>query len=122
MATLGTFDAVREGPFHLISFGPTRPYNKDNPMAADFITYELPWAKDNETAMQNAATVKYGPVSIGDTNMLWCDKPLTMSGMGCRPDSAILKLAGTTLKLSDPAWQNATLRFLDQQKSVKPQF
>lgn len=105
-----------------VSFEPRVPYDKNNPMAAALINYEVPWTKDNETAMNQAASAKYGPVATGSIGLLWCEKPIRSSGMGCEIGSAELSLGGTKLKLIDPAWQNARIKFMDQQKSTKPQF
>lgn len=105
-----------------VSFEPRIPLDKTNPMVASLITYEIPWTKENETAMKEAAIAKYGPISSGGDNPVWCDKPLPTSGMGCESDSAILSVGSTTLRMLDPAWQNATIKYMDQQKTTKPQF
>lgn len=105
-----------------VSFEPRIPYDKNNPMAAYLISYEIPWTKDNENAMKEAALAKYGPISSGGSNPVWCDKPLPTSGMGCEADSAQLSVGSTKLRLFDPAWQNARIKFMDQQRATKPQF
>lgn len=103
-----------------VTFEPRVPYDKSNPMAAALISYEIPWTKDNENAMKDAALKKYGPVSTGGMYPLWCDKPLPRTGMGCEPDSARLEAASTKLEMSDPAWQNARIRYMDQQSATRP--
>ncbi|MGY6030587.1 hypothetical protein [Phytobacter sp. AG2a] len=106
-----------------VNFEPRIPYNKSNPMAVDSVSYEIPWTKDNETSMKEAAIAKYGPISTGGMMApLWCNKPLPTSGMGCESDSPKLSLGGTKLQLIDPAWQNARMKFMDQQRATKPQF
>lgn len=105
-----------------VTFEPRVPYDKSNPMAAALITYEVPWTSDNQNAMKEAALAKYGQVSTGGVYPIWCDKPLPSSGMGCEPDSASLEVASTSLKLIDPAWQNARMKFVDQKNATKPQF
>ncbi|GKW14997.1 hypothetical protein BSK71_12435 [Pectobacterium actinidiae] len=105
-----------------VSFEPRVPLNQSNSMAASLITYEIPWTKENETAMKEAAIAKYGPISSGGMNPIWCKKPLPTSGMGCEPDTAQLTVGSTTVRLFDPAWQNATSKYMDQQKATKPQF
>ncbi len=77
-----------------VTFEPRIPYNKSNPMAATLISYEIPWTKDNENAMKEAALAKYGQVSAR---------------------------ASTWLNMLDPAWQNARIKFMDQQNATKPQ-
>lgn len=104
-----------------VTFEPRVPYDKSNPMAASLISYEIPWTKDNENAMKEAALKKYGPVSASGMYPLWCDKPLPGSGMGCKPDSAKLEAASTKLNMIDPAWQNARIKYMDQQNATKPQ-
>ena len=104
-----------------VTFEPRIPYNKTNPMAAALITYEIPWTSENETSMKDAALAKYGQVSTSDMYPLWCEKPIPGSGMGCETDTASLKVASTTLTLIDPAWQNARMKFMDQQNATKPQ-
>lgn len=105
-----------------VSFEPRVPYDKSNPMAAALISYEIPWTSDNAASMKEAALAKYGPVSAPDTYPIWCEKPLPGTGMGCEPGTAELKVASTKLTLIDPAWQNARIKFMDQQNATKPQF
>lgn len=105
-----------------VSFEPRIPVDKANPMVASLISYEIPWTKENETAMKEAAIAKYGPISSGGMNPVWCNKPLPTSGMGCEADSAILSVGSTSIRLFDPAWQNETNKYWDQQKATKPQF
>jgi len=105
-----------------VSFEPRIPRDNANPMAASIITYEIPWTKANETSMKEAAIKKYGPISSGGMNPVWCNKPLPTSGMGCESDSAQLTVGGTKVRLFDPAWGNASRDYMDQQKATKPQF
>ncbi|MGK9175067.1 hypothetical protein KXR87_17930 [Yokenella regensburgei] len=105
-----------------VNFQPRIPYNKANPMAAYLITYEIPWTKENEKAMKEAAIAKYGPISSGGMNPVWCEKPLPTSGMGCETNTAQLTVGSTSLRLFDPAWQNAATEYMAQQKATKPQF
>ncbi|WP_312738557.1 hypothetical protein [Atlantibacter hermannii] len=105
-----------------VSFEPRVPYDKNNPMAASLITYEIPWTKENETSMKEAAIAKYGPISSGGMNPVWCEKPMPTSGMGCETDTASLTVGSTTLKLYDPDWHNAVWKYMNQQKATKPQF
>lgn len=104
-----------------VTFEPRVPYDKSNPMAAALISYEIPWTSDNEASMKEAALAKYGPVSAPDMYPLWCEKPLPGTGMGCETGTAELKVASTNLTLIDPAWQNARMKFMDQQNATKPQ-
>ncbi|MCR4457466.1 MULTISPECIES: hypothetical protein [Pseudescherichia] len=112
----------KDGTRMQVSFEPRVPYDKNNPMAVSLINYEIPWTKENETAMKEAAIAKYGPISTGGMAPEWCDKPLPTSGMGCEPDSATLKVGSTHLSLFDPAWKNAVSKFMDQKRATKPQF
>ena len=104
-----------------VTFEPRIPYDKSNPMAAALISYEIPWTSENATSIKEAALAKYGPVSTTDMYPVWCENPIPGTGMGCEPDSASLKVASTTLTLIDPAWQNARMKFMDQQNATKPQ-
>ncbi|MDK9444733.1 hypothetical protein WCU81_14345 [Pectobacterium atrosepticum] len=105
-----------------VSFDPRIPYNKSNPMAVSQVIYEIPWTKENEDNMVKAALKKYGPVSTGGVFPVWCEKPMPSSGMGCESGTASLTMGNTKIKLIDPAWQNATSKYMDQQKATKPQF
>ncbi|MDU3756560.1 MAG: hypothetical protein E7G34_24235 [Klebsiella pneumoniae] len=105
-----------------VSFEPRIPFDRSNPMAAALITYEIPWTKDNETAMKDAALTKYGTVSAAGMYPLWCEKPLPGTGMGCAPDSARLEVAGTKITLTDPAWQAARISYMNHQNATRPQF
>ena len=91
-------------------------------MAAALINYEIPWTKDNEEAMKNAALEKYGQVSEQAMYPVWCDKPIPGTGMGCESDSAKIEVSGTKLSFIDPAWRNAVIQFRNQQQATKPQF
>ncbi|WP_101505124.1 hypothetical protein [Erwinia sp. B116] len=105
-----------------VSFQPRVPYNKINPMAADLISYEIPWTNENQEAMKKAALAKYGPVSISSMYPLWCEKPIPGTGMGCESGSAQLEQSSTKITLTDPAWQNAVIKYMDEKKTTKPQF
>lgn len=103
-----------------VSFEPRVPYNKSNPMAVSHVTYEIPWTKENEVNMVEAALKKYGPVSTGGVFPVWCEKPMPTSGMGCESGTASLTMGNTKINLIDPAWQNAVISYMDQQKKTKP--
>ncbi|MBK0003186.1 hypothetical protein [Erwinia sp. S38] len=105
-----------------VSFEPRVPYDKNNPMAVSQITYEIPWTKDNESVMKDAALKKYGQVSSNSMYPLWCDKPLPGTGMGCAPDSVKLEMASTKLRMYDPVWTNARIKFMEDKNATKPQF
>ncbi len=103
-----------------VSFEPRVPYNKSNPMAVSHVTYEIPWTKENEVNMVEAALKKYGPVSTGGVFPVWCEKPMPTSGMGCESGTASLTMGNTKINLIDPAWQNAVINYMNQQKKTKP--
>ena len=103
-----------------VSFEPRVPYNKSNPMAVSHVTYEIPWTKENEVNMVEAALKKYGPVSTGGVFPVWCEKPMPTSGMGCESGTASLTMGNTKINLIDPAWQNAVISYMNQQKKTKP--
>jgi hypothetical protein len=103
-----------------VSFEPRVPYNKSNPMAVSHVTYEMPWTKENEVNMVEAALKKYGPVSTGGVFPVWCEKPMPTSGMGCESGTASLTMGNTKINLIDPAWQNAVISYMNQQKKTKP--
>ena len=99
-----------------VSFEPRVPYNKSNPMAVSHVTYEIPWTKENEVNMVEAALKKYGPVSTGGVFPVWCEKPMPTSGMGCESGTASLTMGNTKINLIDPAWQNAVISYMNQQQ------
>lgn len=103
-----------------VSFEPRVPYNKSNPMAVSHVTYEIPWTKENEVNMVEAALKKYGPVSTGGVFPVWCEKPMPTSGMGCESGTASLTMGNAKINLIDPAWQNAVISYMNQQKKTKP--
>ena len=103
-----------------VSFDPRVPYNKSNPMAVSHVIYEIPWTKENEVNMVEAALKKYGPVSTGGVFPVWCEKPMPTSGMGCESGTASLTMGNTKINLIDPAWQNAVINYMNQQKKTKP--
>jgi len=103
-----------------VSFEPRVPYNKSNPMAVSHVTYEIPWTKENEVNMVEAALKKYGPVSTGGVFPVWCEKPMPTSGMGCESGTASLTMGNTKINLIDPTWQNAVISYMNQQKKTKP--
>jgi len=103
-----------------VSFEPRVPYNKSNPMAVSHVTYEIPWTKENEVNMVEAALKKYGPVSTGGVFPVWSQKPMPTSGMGCESGTASLTMGNTKINLIDPAWQNAVISYMNQQKKTKP--
>jgi len=103
-----------------VSFEPRVPYNKSNPMAVSHVTYEIPWTKENEVNMVEAALKKYGPVSTGGVFPVWCEKPMPTSGMGCESGTASLTMGNTKINLIDPAWQHAVISYMNQQKKTKP--
>lgn len=105
-----------------VSFQPRVPYNKTNPMAAWLVSYEIPWTNENQEAMKKAAIAKYGPVSMSSVFPIWCEKPIPGTGMGCESGTAQLEQSSTKITLTDPAWQNAVSKYMDEQKSTKPQF
>jgi hypothetical protein len=89
-------------------------------MAVSHVTYEIPWTKENEVNMVEAALKKYGPVSTGGVFPVWCEKPMPTSGMGCESGTASLTMGNTKINLIDPAWQNAVISYMNQQKKTKP--
>jgi hypothetical protein len=72
--------------------------------------------RKNEVNMVEAALKKYGPVSTGGVFPVWCEKPMPTSGMGCESGTASLTMGNTKINLIDPAWQNAVINYMNQQK------
>ena len=52
--------------------------------------------------------------------MQWCVRPSTNTGIGCPADDARLDLSQVQLMLTDPAWQQARIRFIQGQQAIQP--
>jgi hypothetical protein len=86
----------------------------------------MPWTPANKDAMAQAVVEKYGKQSNfpNKLNLEWCQKPSPNPGMGCSIDmeQAVLKYSGVSVQLSDPAWSQARINFVNQSNARKPSF
>ena len=107
-----------------VYFEPRVPVDKTRPQAVSLITYEVPWSSQNSAAMADMASSKYGEQSNFPNKlpMHWCAEPHNNPGMGCPIDGALLELSKVRLKLIDPAWQNARIKFVQDSQARKPSF
>lgn len=107
-----------------VYFEPRVPVDKTRPQAVSLITYEVPWSSQNSAAMAETALAKYGEQSNFPSKlpMQWCAAPPNNPGMGCPNDGAMLDLSQVRLKLIDPAWQYARIKFVQDSQARKPSF
>lgn len=115
----------KDGVSFAVYFAARVPADKERPLAAKQIHYELPWSQENSAEMGKAALAKYGEQSNAPNTlpMQWCARPSSNPGMGCGDkDRAVLALTQTKLTLHDLAWQDEQLKFIDGLKAKKPSF
>ncbi|MDR3323737.1 MAG: hypothetical protein LBS89_06000, partial [Zoogloeaceae bacterium] len=105
------------------------PVDKARPLAVSLVIYEIPWTPQNVADMAKAARAKYGvpsndmPDIPNQLSLAWCEKPHNNPGIGCAdPDQASLGLGSTSMRLEDPAWQNAVIQFMRDSQATKPNF
>ena len=98
------------------------PVDPARPLVAWLISYEVPWTPANAEQMAKAALDRYGTPSNAPNTlpMQWCVRPNTNTGIGCPPGDARLDLSQVQLTLTDPAWQQARIRFVQGQQAVQP--
>lgn len=101
------------------------PLDKAHPLVVWRVDYEVPWSQQNSAAMAQAALAKYGAQSNAPNAlpMQWCARPSPNPGMGCSGgQQAMLELNQVHMALTDPAWQNARIKFVQDSKATKPSF
>ena len=98
------------------------PVDPARPLVAWLVTYQVPWTPANAEGMAKAALARYGTPSNAPNTlpMQWCARPSTNTGIGCPVDDAKLDLSQVQLTLTDPAWQQARIRFLEGRQAVQP--
>lgn len=109
----------------LVHFEPRVPANEADPLVAAQVSYEIPWTQQNEAAMAQRAVARYGEPSNAPNSVRleWCESPSDNPGMGCSmTQQPVLSVAGTTLRLHDPAWSQARIDFMTAQQSASPGF
>ena len=69
-----------------------------------------------------AALGRYGTPSNAPNTlpMQWYARPNANTGIGCPLDDAKLDLSQVQLTLTDPAWQQARINFIQGQQAVEP--
>lgn len=121
-----TLSYKKNGVTFLVHFEGRVPVDAKRPLVVSQISYELPWTPDNKNAMAKAVVEKYGKQSNfpNDLNLEWCEKPSSNPGMGCSTDmtQAVLNYSGVSIKMVDPAWINARIKFVEQSQTTKPSF
>jgi hypothetical protein len=107
-----------------VYFSPMVPYNKETPMVVSRVLYEIPWSQENVETMKTSTLAKYGQTSNGSIgSYAWCLKPHKNVGMGCFDfQGPKLGLSGTKLDLSDPSYQQAVIKFMNNKRKTKPSF
>jgi hypothetical protein len=119
------FTYEKDGVKLTVHFEGRVPVDKAHPLVAWLIDYELPWTQQNSAEMARAAVAKYGKQSNAPNNlpMQWCANPSPNPGMGCSiGQQATLELSQVSMKLTDPAWQNARIKFVHDSQHTKPNF
>lgn len=118
------FTFEKDGVKVAVHFEGRVPVDKAHPLAAWMVIYEVPWSQQNSSAMAEAALQKYGVQSNAPNKLplQWCANPSPNPGMGCGIGEAKLELSQVRLQLTDPAWQNARIKFVEDSKATKPSF
>lgn len=98
------------------------PVDPAHPLVAWLISYEVPWTPQNAEQMEQAALAKYGTQSNQPTKlpMHWCSRPSVNPGIGCSAGEARLELSQVAMTLTDPAWQVARIKFVQERQAVRP--
>ncbi len=112
----------KDGTQVTVHFEGRVPVDPARPLAAWLVSYEVPWTPENAAQMAQAATAKYG-LNSNAPNVLpmqWCSHPSTNTGIGCTAGEARLELSQVALSLTDPAWQAARIRLVQERQAVRP--
>lgn len=98
------------------------PVDPAHPLVAWLISYEVPWTPQNAEQMAQAAVAKYGTQSNAPNKlpMHWCAHPSSNVGIGCDVNEPRLELSQVDMKLTDPAWQAARIKFVQEHQTVRP--
>jgi len=115
----------KDGVSLTVHFEPRVPVDTSRPQAVSQVIYEIPWSKDNSQRMAQAALEKYGVQSNApnDLPFQWCGQPNANPGMGCSmPQQPMLELSQVKMRLTDPTWGQARIKFMQDAQAVKPSF
>ena len=117
-----TVSFSKDGTQVTVHFEGRVPVDPVRPLVAWLIRYEVPWTPENAKQMAQAATGKYGIQSNAPNTlpMQWCSHPSTNTGIGCTAGEARLELSQVALSLTDPAWQAARIRLVQERQAVRP--
>ena len=117
-----TVSYKKDGTQVTVHFEGRVPVDPAHPLVAWLISYEVPWTPENAVQMAQAATAKYGLHSNAPNTlpMQWCSHPNANTGIGCSAGEARLELSQVALSLTDPAWQAARIKFVQDRQAVRP--
>ena len=96
------------------------PYDKNDPVEVNRITYIMAWTHENQLSLRQASLEKYGvpTVDLQAMGFQWCDKP-NLSWANCESE-AKLSFRGTTLELIDTRPNRLRREAMDKANSKKP--
>ena len=119
-----TLTYEKDGTRVTVHFEGRVPVDPARPLVAWLVTYQVPWTPGNAEGMAKAALARYGTPSNAPNTlpMQWCARPSANTGIGCPGDDALLNLSQVELKLTDPAWQAARIRFVQERQAAQPRF
>ena len=117
-----TLSYEKDGTRVTVHFEGRVPVDPARPLVAWMVTYQVPWTPANAEGMAKAALARYGTPSNAPNTlpMHWCARPNANTGIGCPMDDARLDLSQVQLTLTDPAWQQARIRFVQERQAVQP--
>lgn len=112
----------KDGTRVTVRFEGRVPVDPAHPLVAWLISYEVPWTPQNAEQMAQAAVAKYGTQSNAPNKlpMHWCAHPSSNVGIGCDANEPRLELSQVDMKLTDPAWQAARIKFVQEHRTVRP--
>lgn len=112
----------KDGTRVTVHFEGRVPVDPAHPLVAWLVSYEVPWTPQNAAQMAQAAVAKYGTQSNAPNTlpMHWCGHPSSNPGIGCGTDEPRLELSQVAMKLTDPAWQAARVKFVQERQAVRP--
>jgi hypothetical protein len=98
------------------------PLDESRPLTVERVTYEIPWTNHNEIEIKKTARTKYGPPSSDEDAPRWCEQTYPNIETWCLPDKAYLSINRTKIEMRDPSLSIAVRNFLNEQKTMKPNF
>lgn len=116
-----TLTYEKDGTRVTVHFEGRVPVNPARPLVAWLVTYQVPWSPANAEGMEGGAGPLRHPVQRPQHPAHAVVRPAeTNNGIGCPADDARLDLPQVQLMLTDPAWQQARIRFIQGQQAVRP--